>query len=173
MDDRSRGEYLLLLARTRDEFLSSLIGVTEEQSRQKPAADRWSILECTEHVVNAERGMLIMITQRCTPRTAPAPDREQELLRHAADRTRKHNAPEQVRPTGRYATLAEAVEKFAEHRARSIDYVSNCRDDLRAIEMQHPMGGKINAQECLAILAMHPSRHAAQIREIRESLGLI
>jgi hypothetical protein len=38
--------------------------------------------------------------------------------------------------------------------------------------MQHPIGGMVTAQECLAILAMHPARHAAQVREIRQSLGL-
>ena len=173
MNDQTRAEYLSILARTRDDFLLSLAGITEEQSRQKPAPDSWSILECTEHVVAAERGMFIGITQRCTPRTSPgAMNREQEFLRSVADRARKLVAPEFVRPTGRYATLAEAVEKFREHRHRTIEFVSTCRDDLHAVELQHPVAGMVTAQECLAILAMHPSRHAAQIREIRQSLGL-
>jgi uncharacterized damage-inducible protein DinB len=173
MNDQDRAEYLSILARTRDDFLSSLSGITEEESRQKPAPDSWSILECTEHVVAAERGMFIGITQRCTPRTSPgAMNREQEFLRSVADRARKLVAPEFVRPTGRYATLAEAVEKFREHRRRTIEFVSTCRDDLHAVELQHPVAGMVTAQECLAILAMHPSRHAAQIREIRQSLGL-
>lgn len=173
MNEHDRTEYLSLLARTRDEFLSSLAGVSEEQSRQKPDPERWSILECTEHVVAAERGMLIMISERCTPRASmEVTSREQDILRNATDRSRKHVAPERVRPTGRIATLAEGIEKFREHRARSIEYVSNCHADLKAVEIQHPIGGLVNAQECLAILAMHPARHAAQIREIRHSLGL-
>lgn len=173
MNDQDRSEYLALLTRTREDFLSSLAGITEAQSRQKPTPETWSILDCTEHVVAAERGMLIMITQRCTPRTAlSAKDREQDFLRHGADRTHKHVAPESVRPTGRYATLAEAAAKFREHRNHTIEFVSTCQDDLRAVEMQHPIGGMVTAQECLAILAMHPARHAAQIREIRHSLGL-
>jgi len=173
MNEKDRAEYLALLARTSEDFLSSLAGITEAQSRQKPTPETWSILECTEHVVAAERGMLIMITQHCTPRTTPsAKDREQDFLRHGADRTRKHVAPESVRPTGRYATLAEAADKFREHRTRTMEFVTTCQDDLRAVEMQHPIGGMVTAQECLAILAMHPARHAAQIREIRQSLGL-
>ena len=173
MDDQARAEYLAILARTRDEFLSSLSGVTEEQSRRKPAADSWCILECTEHVVTAEQGMYIAITKRCTPRTSPgAANREQEFLRLGADRTRKRAAPEFVRPTGRYASLAQAVEKFREQRGQVIEFVSKCCDDLHAVEMPHPIAGVITAQECLAILAMHPARHAAQIREIRQSLGI-
>ncbi len=173
MNEHERTEYLAILARTRDEFLSSLAGVTEEQSRLKVAADSWSILECTEHVATAERGMFMGITQRCTPRTPPsAQNREQEFLRSVADRSRKLAAPEHVVPTGRYATLGEAVEKFREQRGKVIEYVSACRDDLHAVEMPHPIAGIITAQECLAILAMHPARHAAQIREIRQSLGI-
>ena len=52
-----------------------------------------------------------------------------------------------------------------------MEFVSNCQSDLKAVEIQHPIGGLVNAQECLAILAMHPARHAAQIREIREVLA--
>jgi DinB superfamily len=173
MNDQDRAEYLAVLARTRDEFLSSLSGITEEQSRQQPSAESWCILECTEHVVTAERGMYIGITQRCTPRTSSgAANREQEFLRLGADRSRKRAAPEFVRPTGRYASLAEAVEKFREQRGQVIEFVSNCCNDLHAVEMTHPIAGVITAQECLAILAMHPARHAAQIREIRQSLGI-
>ena len=172
MNDQDRSEFLSDLARTRDEFLSSLAGVTEEQARRKPAPDTWSILECAEHVVAAERGMLIMITQRCTPRSSPPTTREHEISQIVRDRTRKQVAPDSVRPIGRIATLAEAAEKFREHRARSIEFVTTCQTDLRAFEIQHPVGGLVTAQECLAILTAHPARHAAQIREIRHSLGL-
>ncbi len=101
-----------------------------------------------------------------------AQNREQEFLRSGADRSRKLAAPEFVAPTGRYANLGEAIEKFSEQRGKVIDFVSACHDDLQAVEMRHPVAGLITAQECLAILAMHPSRHAAQIREIRQSLGI-
>jgi hypothetical protein len=173
MNEQERSNYLDILTRTRDEFLSSLAGVSEEQARLKAAADRWSILECVEHVATAERGMFIGITQRCTPRVAAAAEsREKDFLRLGPDRSRKIAAPEFVRPTGRYATLGEAIEKFREQRGRVMEYVSTCHDDLHAVEMPHPVAGIITAQECLAILAMHPSRHAAQIREIRQSLGI-
>jgi hypothetical protein len=173
VNDRDRAEYLAILGRTRDEFLSSLAGVSEEQARLKAVADRWSILECVEHVATAERGMFIGITQRCTFRGAATKEsREKDFLRLGADRSRKIAAPEFVRPTGRYATLSEAVEIFREQRGRVMDYVSTCHDDLHAVEMPHPVAGLITAQECLAILAMHPARHAAQIREIRRSLGI-
>ena len=68
MDEQDRSKFLDLLARTREEFLSTLTGVNEDQARLKPAPDAWSILECAEHVVGAERGMLIMINALHAPR---------------------------------------------------------------------------------------------------------
>src|SRR5271155_3390550 len=119
MDDQARAEYLAILARTRGEFLSSVSGITEEQSRRKPSAEGWSILGCTEHVVTAEQGVGVGLTRRCPPRTSlGAANREQDFLRHGADRTRKRAAPEFVRPPVRYASLAEALEKFREQRGQ-------------------------------------------------------
>jgi len=75
-------------------------------------------------------------------------------------------------PTGRFATLTDAVARFRELRAHTIEFVAACRADLRDVEVPHPIGGLVTGQECLALLAIHPARHAAQIREVREALGL-
>jgi len=172
MNPEDRTEFLAILNQTRDDFLSSIAGVSDEQSRQKPDPDRWSILEFAEHVVAAGRIMFIMVTERCTPRTTPPTTREHEFFARATDRSWKAVAPERVRPTGRIANLDEAADKFREHRTRSIEFVNGCEKDLRALEIHHPLAGMVTAQECLAILAMHPARHAAQIREVRQSLGI-
>ena len=166
---------LSVLERTRDEFLGAVAGVSEEQARLKPSSDRWSILECAEHVVSAERGMFTAITQRSAPlsfRRRMARPREEGFLRNGTDRSRKFTTSASLAPTGRLATLADAVKKFREVRAHTIEFVASCRADLRDIEVPHPIGGLVTGQECLALLAVHPARHAAQIREVREALGL-
>ncbi len=166
---------LSVLERTRDDFLNAVAGVTEDQARLKPSSDRWSILECAEHVVSAERGMFTAITQRSAPLSSPnghGHGREEGFLRNGTDRSRKYTTSASLVPAGRYATLAEAVARFRELRAHTIEFVASCRADLRDIEVPHPIGGLVTGQECLALLAVHPARHAAQIREVRQSLGL-
>jgi hypothetical protein len=171
MNEKDRKEMLSLLARTRDEFLASVEGVSEEQARLKPSPERWSIVACVEHVVVAEHAMYVGITTRRTPCIPAEKGREQIFLANVADRNRKINAPESARPTGRFGMLAQNVEKFRENRARTIEFVESCSEDLRAFELQHPMAGLISAHECLAILSMHPSRHAKQVHEIRKSFA--
>ncbi len=166
---------LSVLERTRDEFLDAVAGVSEEQARLKPSSDRWSILECAEHVVSAERGMFTAITQRSAPLSYPSangPGREEGFLRNGTDRGRKFTTSASLAPTGRVESLADAVKKFREARAHTIEFVASCRADLRDIEVPHPIGGLVTGQECLALLAVHPARHAAQIREVREALGM-
>jgi hypothetical protein len=77
-------------------------------------------------------------------------------------------APELVRPSGRFASLAEAVEQFVSRRERTIQWVESCSEDLRGLSTLHPAAGQINCYECLWLLIGHPARHAEQIREIRE-----
>ena len=75
------------------------------------------------------------------------------------------------RPTGRFDTLAEAVESFLATRERTVRFVETCDEDLRSKPMTHPLMGIINCHEALLSIAVHPRRHASQIREIRTALG--
>src|ERR1700722_13384175 len=113
MDEKDRAEMLATLAQTRDELLASVEGVSEEEAQRKPGPDRWSIVECVEHVVVAEHRMYAGITTRSTPCT-PKEGRERMFLEFAADRSRKLEAPEPARPKGRFGTLAQTLEKFRE-----------------------------------------------------------
>jgi hypothetical protein len=173
MDATDRELILKLLTESREAFLASAAGLTDEQAKLCPAPDQWSVLDCVEHVAITEHFMFTIIATKLTP-APPFGDRgrEEVFLREVANRSRKVSAPERAHPTGRFPTLAAALEQFNQSRARSIDYVEHCDKDLRAHTGPHPLFGPITGQEYLVILALHPARHAAQIREVRESLGL-
>ena len=172
METADRELLLGLLAETERQLCQAADGLTEEQARMRPEADRWSVLECVEHVCLVEDAMFARFTTNLAPAEAP-PDRAREatVRRVAGDRTTKFTAPEHVRPNGRFASLAVALDHFQKSRARSIEYVRRCELDPRAFTARHPVAGPISGQEFLLILAMHPARHAEQIHEIRQSLG--
>ncbi len=77
-------------------------------------------------------------------------------------------APERVRPKGRYGSLATALHQFRENRERTIAYIAACEDDLRTRATQHLLG-RMSCQECLMVLIAHPVRHVEQIREIKQA----
>jgi hypothetical protein len=170
VDAPDREQILKLLAESRDALLDSVAGLSDEQSRICPAPDRWSVLGIVEHVAIAEHFLFTTIATNLAP-APPSGDRGREefFLREVTNRTRKISAPDRAYPTGRFPTLAAALEQFNQSRARSIGYVEHCDKDLRAHTAPHPLFGPLTGQEYLIILALHPARHAAQIREVRQT----
>src|ERR1043166_4382122 len=165
---------LTLLQETRDVFLNSFAGLTEEQSRLKPAPDCWSVLDTVEHLTIAEAIQLKLISTQRTSRPADAPNREQAFLHMIPNRTHKMESPDGAKPIGRFATLAVAAEQFKTTLAGVIQFLEQYNEDLRASEVKHPhpAAGMVSICEMLVAMAMHATRHAAQIEEIRNRLDL-
>ena len=173
MDKSDRVQLLKMLAESREALFAAAANISDEQARIRPAPDQWSVLDCVEHVAIAEHFMLTTIAAKSAP-APPSGDRGREefLLREIPNRAKKISAPERAHPTGRFPTLDAALEQFNQSRARTIDYVKHCDKDLRAHTAPHPLFGPITGQEYLIVIALHPARHAAQIREVRTALGL-
>jgi hypothetical protein len=162
METVDREQLLRLLTASRKKLLESAEGLTDEQAKLRPADDRWSILECVEHVGLVEDGMFATVTTKLAPPETPIDRaREQKIISSVTDRSRKFGAPEFVKPAGKFTTLAEAI-----------DYVEKTDQDLRALAGPHPALGQATGQELMIVLALHPARHALQILEAREALGL-
>jgi hypothetical protein len=173
METVDREQLLRLLTASRKKLLESVEDITDEQAKLRPADDRWTILECVEHVGQVEDTIFDAVTTKLAPSDIPADRaREPKIISGATDRNRKVVSPEHVKPAGKFASLADALAHFEQSRARSIEYVENCQGDLRAIAGPHPVLGQASGQEFLIIMALHPARHALQILEAREALGL-
>jgi uncharacterized damage-inducible protein DinB len=162
-----RDQLLEKLNSGRDEFLAAVEGVTEAQAAAKPATG-WSILECAEHVAVVEENLRRRLMEQATPTESEmSREREAFFAAVAANRGRKIAAPEVALPTGRFATLSDAVECFCRNREQTIAYIATCQDDLRRLTTDHPMIGAVSGQETLILMMAHPFRHAAQLRELR------
>jgi hypothetical protein len=167
-------EFLVsLLSESRERFLGSFAGVSEEQSRQRPDPNCWCVLETVEHLASAEGIMLGLITTQRRPRSAEAMNREEVFLKVVGDRSRKMQSPEGGQPRGRFASLAEAAAQFQTTRDSVIQFVKQYPEDLRGSEVTHPhpVAGSVSTYEMVIIIAKHAERHAKQIDEIRNTLA--
>jgi uncharacterized damage-inducible protein DinB len=161
-----------LLRESRQRFLGSFEGITEEQCRCHPSEGQWSVLDTVEHLALAESLMFKLISNTRRPRPANAPNREDIFLRVVADRSRKSQAPEGGRPRGSFASLDAAAAQFKTARESTMKFVEDSSEDLRATEVTHPhpAAGAVSTYEMVIIMAKHAERHALQIEEIRGSL---
>jgi len=76
-----------------------------------------------EHVTSVEERFLGRLEQAQRLET-PHVDKEKEadILARVASRVNKVQAPEPVRPVGRFASLAQALEQFNTARARTMQF---------------------------------------------------
>ena len=173
MDAADREQILRLMAESDDALVTAVAGLADEDARRRPEPARWSVLECVEHVILVEDGVFASVSVKSTPGAPPVePRREGQILRGMTNRERKFPAPEHAEPAGRYSSLAEALQEFCKRRARTVAYVEQYQQDPRNRTTLHPVIGPVSCQEMFLVLALHPARHALQIREARKSLGL-
>jgi hypothetical protein len=81
----------------------------------------------------------------------------------------KVEAPDAVRPRGRFGTLDTALAEFQAVRDHSVQLVEERGDALYSIGAEHPYFGKVNGAELIQLIDGHARRHAEQIRETREA----
>ncbi len=152
-------------------FLSSIAGVGEAACRLRPAENRWSVLECAEHVAVAEEVMLGLVTGERKARDPEGPKRDERILRSGTERSTRFEASNQSQPRGRFSTVSEAAAHFRATRERTLRLIEQPGEDLRATEVKHPHHavGVISTYECLLLMGSHAQRHALQIEEIKNS----
>jgi uncharacterized damage-inducible protein DinB len=154
------------------EFLRAVDGVSDAQSRQRPGEGRWSALDCAEHLALVEERFLARLGGAPATRDSSGIDRavESRVAGGMADRTRKAQAPEAVVPTGRFATLEEALGRLQESRRKTIAFAEEQGVALFTLDLEHPRFGPMNGAEFLKLSTFHTRRHAAQVREALASM---
>ena len=89
----------------------------------------------------------------------------------ATDRSQKVAAPDAARPTGRFASVKEALDGFALARDRTLDLVRDMGAALYEVKVEHPILGTMNGVELAHVLDGHTMRHIAQIQELRATVA--
>jgi hypothetical protein len=161
------------LQATRDAFLKSIAGLSEQQWKFKPAPDRWSVAEVSEHIAISESTLLGLVQGKFMASPA-APEKRaddkftvQQILAMIPDRSHKAQAPEFLKPTNRWATREELVAAFEKSRSATIDYVRSTNDDLRDHFGLHPTLGTLDAYQWILLISAHSERHTKQIEEVK------
>ena len=158
---------------TRDNFLKSISGLSQKQWAFKPAPDRWSVAEVAEHITVSESMLMglvqkqIMTSPADSTKRAEVKGKDQMILQKMPDRSHKAQAPEMLRPTGRWATEADLVKAFEDSRKTNMDYIRTTNDDLRDHFYSHPVFGALDGYQWLLLLSSHSARHTEQIEEVK------
>jgi hypothetical protein len=167
--DRERA--LKYLEETRQSVVAATNGLSAEQWNFKPAPDRWSVAEVTEHIAAAEDFLFGLLTEQAMkaparPAGEDAKAIDDMVMKNIPDRTKKAQAPEPLKPTNRFGSPEGSLKHFAESRQKTEDFLKKT-DDLRAHAMDSPLGAKLDGYEWILFVAAHSDRHTKQINEVK------
>jgi DinB family protein len=167
--DRDRA--LQYLESTKHGVLAATAGLSEAQWNFKPAPDRWSVAEVTEHIAAAEDFLMGMVTTQVMKAPArPAGEDvkaiDDMVVATLPNRSQKKQAPEPLKPTNRYGSPAASLKHFTEARAQTEAFLKT-HDDLRDHAIDSPMGKKLDGYEWVLFVAGHSERHTKQINEVK------
>jgi hypothetical protein len=163
---------------SRDRILRVVDGLTPEQWAFRTAEGRWSIAECLEHVIRVENRIPVLVDKALREGHAqpekklPADElREKDatISKGVMDRSVGRQAPEMVRPDGKWPGGDDLAEEFRKTRQRSAEFVRGLDSDLRCHFQTHGGFGEIDCYQWLILLSLHGARHAEQMEEIRAS----
>jgi hypothetical protein len=164
------------LETSRRRLLAALDGLTGDQWSRRPGPQRWSIAECAEHVAAAELPLERFFASGA--RVEPSEEERREIRgkddfvrSFLRDRSQRGQAPERIRPKGRFVTRDETIRVFEERRAANLAYVRETSEPLRDRYGPHPFAGVIDGYQWVLFLAAHTDRHAEQIEETRREIG--
>ena len=166
-----RDAMLAHLQKTKKGLESATKGLSLAQWNFKPAPDRWSIAETYEHITLGEDFLLGMIEKGvaapATPekKAATAAEKDAQIQIMIVDRSQKFQAPDPLKPTGRWS-LQQLKQEFAARRGKSVAFVKSTPEDLRAHLFAGP-AGELDAVQWIYFLSGHAERHTAQILEVK------
>ncbi|MFN2477079.1 MAG: DinB family protein [Chthoniobacterales bacterium] len=169
-DERQRA--IDYMKETEKAFLAAVDKVSDGQWKFKAAPDRWSIAETAEHIATAEDFIWARVGEMMK---APAnPERASEtqgkdkiIFDKIPDRSHKAQAPEPLKPTGKFATREELVKHFTEVRAAEIAFLEQTKEDLRSHIADNPALDAMDAYQWIIFNGAHSKRHTAQIDEVK------
>ncbi len=172
--EKDRAAAVKYLEETRLAFLKSIENVTPAQWTFKATPTSWSIAETAEHIAISEGTILGLITTQMLQAPAPKPGEgipDEKLVGAITDRSQKAQAPEMLKPVGKWATKEALVKDFNAERDKTIAWVKTTTEDLRAHAAPHPAFGPLDVHQWILLLSGHSARHTLQIEEVKTAAG--
>jgi len=161
------------LNQTRDQVLSEIASLREDQWTFRPDDETWSIGECADHIVAVEKRIFSMVSKHLQsgppdPARAAEVQRKTPLILEAVPaRGVRVKVPPGAETHTHSATPAEFAQAFEERRAMVQKYVAETADPLHDRVAPHMIFKDLDGCQWLLMISLHGQRHAAQMAEVK------
>jgi DinB superfamily len=177
LTDEEFAELIKLHDQSLNKLLGLISGLNDEQWTFKQNPKRWSVGECTEHIVRSERALF----QSAVKAMENPPDPEwyertkgkaafiRKVIPHRnANGVGGAQAPIEIQPTEKWGR-AKAIEEFYKIHGEVRAYIETMPREIKNHTVRHPFPifNWLNAHDWLLYLPLHTERHCKQIIEVQ------
>lgn len=147
-------------------------GLSDEQLNFKSSPERWSIMECLEHIVVTEPQLFEYEKDALSKAATPEKRKDiklsdDEIMVMMVDRSFKAKASAEMVPEGKYKDVQTALNDLQKQRKEIMAYLDDyTMDDLRNRVLEGPFGS-IDAYQFMLFIPGHSARHTMQMLEVK------
>ena len=158
-------------------YVAAFGPLTDAQWTWAPDHRTWSASQIAEHLVLMDETAAQLLGERFNLLEALSFTDEKRVRKDAmipiatVDRQTRIEAPERIRPTGRFANRAACVAAFTAARDALVTVVRTSSVDYRERGRAHPLLGMFDGVQWMIFVVAHTSRHLAQLAELRAQPG--
>jgi uncharacterized damage-inducible protein DinB len=156
----------------RNVLLEELSSIDPARLSARPDENRWSVIEIVEHMVVAEREVLMGLPDKSEMRVFKRSLKNKLMLKvvmFVLGRIRVKVPSETMNPRGS-VDLGELRAKWDESQQWLIRYIDSCDDEgLEQAVFKHPVSGPINVEQVVDMGIAHLDAHTRQIRTLLDS----
>lgn len=157
---------------TFDALKKSTENLSTAQLRFKPAADKWSVGQCLEHIVTTEK-MLFGFAKQAIEKPA-SPERrsevkasDEDIIRGINDRSYKAKATDDLTGKNQLSKAEEALTALKNDRKAILDYLAGVNEEELRNHISDSPFGPVDGFQSFLFIAGHTARHTLQIEEIK------
>lgn len=170
-----REDMVNILQQSHEKFISTIMGLTDEQFNFKPSPKKWSIAECIEHITLAELRFPLIVSEKIQKPSEPKKRKkikisDDEIQPKMTSRRWRARSPEIFKPSNKFDSVEDAIIAYTNQRLATIEYVKSTNDDLRNHFWKHPLTGIIDLYQTLLLMSAHLERHTEQIDRIKAKM---
>lgn len=167
MNTKEQLEVVAALLKSTQAFAAELESTSEDIFILKTGIN-WSISEITEHLCISDKSAYIALIKQNTVDENELKNTFQERIvyLHANDNI-KLEAPDAAKPTGKFASVQDAVQEFNKNRQRIEQFTQSTNLDEFATGFKHPRLGYLKRFEWLQFITWHSNHHLKQIQKTK------
>jgi hypothetical protein len=168
-------EIYAALTTTRRHIDEQVEGLSDEQAKDRPVPECWSVAEIVEHLSLSEERFLTLIGGLLNKEAAAAANAGSAgssiSIQVMTDRANeKFTAPAFLQPTGS-VPLSQSLAKLHQSREALLGLRSQIEArDYSHVSYPHPVFGPLNLYQWLAAVEFHECKHLDQIQTMRQTI---